>query len=162
MRDIRADLEDRGQLLKDKIQSMQSAFEQQIETIQHEHENKLEELKTALDAVNTLIGSENRRLKGIQAPDAKSQKPSVQQVQPQNADLTDFIISELGKGGPASKDNLLKLAVRQGYVSDGDSAKRTFEEAFALLKKAGSIQKLPNGDFTLPTLAETIRLRRAG
>lgn len=166
MRDIRADLEDRAQQLKDQIKSAESTFAQHMETIQRAHEKTLENLKIDLDAVNSLLESENRRLNSAQAPDTKSQSQErgVQKAQPKDADLTqkltDFIIRELSDSGPVSKDDLLKMAVRQGYV--GDNADRSLEQALAHLKNAGPIRELPNGTFALPSLAETIMLRRAG
>jgi hypothetical protein len=168
MRDIRSDLEDRAQLLKEQIQAAQSAFKQQMETIEREHENKVDELRATLDAVSVLLGSENRRLKIPKAPDAETQvqEPELQQLPLQQANgkkkLTEFIVRELCDGGPASKDDLLKSAVREGYVVDDDSAERIFEKTLTRSKKAGSIRQLPNGNFALPTFAETIRLRRAG
>ena len=137
MRDIRADLEDRAQILKDQIKSTQSAFEQDMEKIQREHENKLEQLKSARDAVNSLLQSESRRLNGAQAPDTKSypQERSVRKRQTKNADLkkklADYIIRELSSRGPTSKANLLKL------VANGDGAEDFFEETLAQLKKTG-------------------------
>jgi hypothetical protein len=165
MRDIRADLEDRAQLIGEQINAAQDAFERQIETIEREHENKLKELRITLDAVNTLLRREHHMLNGAQAPDAQSQAPKTGGARPQPADLkkklADFIVRELGHRGSASKDDLLKLAVRQGHL-DADSSKLTFEETLTQSKKAGSIRQLPNGNFALPTLAETIGLRRAG
>ena len=168
MRDIRADLEDRAQLIGEQIKAAQSAFERQMETIQDEHEKKLDKLRVTLDAVKTLLGSEHHFLTSAQAPDEQSQpsEREPQRARPQHADLkktlADFIIRELSDRGPVSKDNLLKSAVRQGYCGNGDNTERTFEEALAQSKKTGSIRQLPNGNFALPTLADTIRLRRAG
>lgn len=168
MRDIRADLEDRAQLLKEQLKAAQSAFERQMETIEREHENKLEDLRATLDAVTTLLGSEDRRLNSAKAPAAESQSQErrLQQARPEQADLkeklTDFMIRELYDSGPASKNDLLKLAVREGYLADDDSAEQTFEDTLTQSTKDGSIRQLPNGHLALPTLAETIRLRRAG
>ena len=97
MRDIRSDLEDRAQLLKEQIKAAQSAFERQMESIEREHKNKLDEFKSTLDAVNNLLGSENRRLNGAKASDAQPQpqerrlQQSPQQADPQGK-LTEFII----------------------------------------------------------------------
>lgn len=167
MRDIRSDLEDRAKLLKEQIKAAQSAFERQMESIEREHKNKLDEFKSTLDAVNTLLGNENRRLNGARASDVQPQSQERRlQRPPQQADpegkLTEFIIRELCDSGPASKDHLLKSAMQQGYVADDDSAERNFDKTLSRSKKDGSIRQLPNGNFALPTLAETIRLRRTG
>jgi hypothetical protein len=166
MRDIRADLEDRAQLIAEQIKAAQDTFQRQINTIEREHENKVRELRTTLDAVNTLLRREHHMLSGAKAPDAQSKAPRTGHARPQPADLkkklADFIVGELGHRGSASKDDLLKLAVQQSYCADGDSAKRTFEETITQSKKAGSIRQLPNGNFVLPSLAETVGLRRAG
>jgi hypothetical protein len=166
MRDIRADLEDRAQLIAEQIKAAQDTFQRQINTIEREHENKVRELRTTLDAVNTLLRREHHMLSGAKAPDAQSKAPRTGHARPQPADLkkklAGFIVGELGHRGSASKDDLLKLAVRQGHLAEGDSSERTLEETLAQSKKAGSVRQLPNGNFALPILEETIGLRRAG
>jgi hypothetical protein len=165
MRDIRVDLEDRAQLLKEQIKAAQDAFDRQMETIEREHENKVREFRTTLDAVNTVLRRERHMLSGAQAPDAQSKAPRTGHARPPadlKKKLADFIVRELGHRGSASKDDLLKLAVRQGHLADGDSSECTLEETLAQSKKAGSIRQLPNGNFALSTVAETIGLRRVG
>jgi len=89
MRDIRADLQDRANFLKEQMNAAQTQFQQQIDQIKQEHDNKLKGLKDDLDAVTTLLGAEQRRLGN--APAAPKAQPEgqeprkPQQLQPQQA-----------------------------------------------------------------------------
>jgi hypothetical protein len=88
MRDIRTDLQDRANFLKEQMNSVQAQFERHIDKIKQEHDSKLTGLKTDLDAVNKLLGAEQRRLsKAPSAPETqpKAEVPKPQQPQPHQA-----------------------------------------------------------------------------
>jgi len=91
MRDIRADLQDRANFLKEQINAAQAQFEKHVEQIKQEHDSKLKDLKADLNAVTTLLGAEQRRLanapsvpkaqpEGPEPPKSKPQQPQPQQV----------------------------------------------------------------------------------
>jgi hypothetical protein len=62
MRDIRGDLQERANLLGEQISAAQEQFDRQIEQLKREHETKLEDLKSVLGTVRTVIEIESRRL----------------------------------------------------------------------------------------------------
>jgi len=74
MRDISGDLQDRANLLEQQIDSAEGQFDKLIEQLTREHGSRLKGLKYELDAVNAVIGTEERRLGNI---------PSVPKAQPQ-------------------------------------------------------------------------------
>jgi hypothetical protein len=85
MRDIRDDLQDRANSLKEQMGTAQVQFEKQIDQMKQEHANRLKGLKDDLDAVTMLLGAEQRR-HGDKSPAPKTQprpqEPSAQQKQP--------------------------------------------------------------------------------
>jgi hypothetical protein len=191
MRDIRGDLQDRANLLEEQIKAQRGQFEKLIEQIKREHESRLEDMRTELEAVNTLMEIENRRIGVASAvpqgqpqsyphhaqPQAQAQpqahaQPQVHlQVQPHQAQpqqpqqphqpLADFLIRKLGEVGAMSRDDLRRLAVQEGYFNDGDSAERGVHATLINVVKAGFIRQLPNGNFAPATVLDTIRMRRA-
>ena len=62
MRDIRGDLQDRAALLEEQLNAHEAQFEKLIEQIKREHDQRLEDLKTELEAVNRLLDLELRRI----------------------------------------------------------------------------------------------------
>jgi hypothetical protein len=62
MRDIRGDLQDRANLLEEQINAHEAQFDKLIDQLKREHDQRLEDLKAELDAVNRLLDLELRRL----------------------------------------------------------------------------------------------------
>jgi len=62
MRDIRGDLQDRASFLEEQINGAQAQFEKLIEQLTREHQAKVDDLQSELEAVTTLIEVEYRRL----------------------------------------------------------------------------------------------------
>jgi hypothetical protein len=90
MRDIREDLQDRANLVVGQINAAQGQFDKLIDQLKHEHDGKLENLKSDLDAVLMVAGSEDRRLGSAPSASTGPQaRAARQQVQPQrpSADL---------------------------------------------------------------------------
>ena len=114
----------------------------------------LHRLKAELEAVNALLGIEQRRHGGAQQATPIAAQAQPQRPRPQ-LPLADFIIRRLAEGGPMSKDAIQHLTVQEGYFADSD-AERGVQAVLLHVVKAGHIRQLPNGDF-----AEVIRLRRA-
>jgi hypothetical protein len=84
MRDIRSDLQDRANLLRELINAAQAQFERHMDQIKQEHESRLKGMKADLDAVNTLFGIEHRRLGNAQPePKAQPQPPKPETAPPQ-------------------------------------------------------------------------------
>jgi len=69
MRDIRGDLKDRAEALEREIKAAQGRFDELLVRLKEEHDVRLNDLKSELDAVKLLIGLEHRLL-GTGAPKA--------------------------------------------------------------------------------------------
>jgi hypothetical protein len=184
MRDIRGDLQDRAALLEEQINAHESQFDKLIEQLKREHDSRLEDLKTELEAVTRLMELELRRLETAPAASAAQGRETVHHVsrhapqqpvqhtphqsqphvqaaaQPQ-APLADFLIRKLNEVGAMSRDDLRRLSLQEGYFADADTADRGVHTALINIVKAGLIRQLPNGNFAPATVLDTIRLRRA-
>jgi hypothetical protein len=62
MRDIRGDLQDRANLITKQISADQAQFEKLVEQLKLEHQSRLKNPVTELEAVRLLIDFEHRRL----------------------------------------------------------------------------------------------------
>ncbi len=75
MRDIRGDLQDRAGLLEEQINAHEAQFDKLIDQLKREHDSRLEDLKTELEAVNRLLELELRRGETAPAPSAPAREP---------------------------------------------------------------------------------------
>ncbi|HSD93473.1 MAG TPA: hypothetical protein VLB11_10665 [Methyloceanibacter sp.] len=180
MRDIRGDLQDRANLLEEQIIAHEAQFDQLVDQIKREHDQRLEDLKIELDAVNRLLDFELRRIEvapqaqsapvrepiqhaARHAPQHAPQQPQQQAqapAQPQMP-LADFLIRKLNEASAMSRDDLRRFSLQEGYFADADSAERGVHGTLLNVVKAGLIRQLPNGNFAPATVLDTIRLRRA-
>jgi len=175
MRDIRGDLQDRAALLEEQINAHEAQFDKLIDQLKREHDSRLEDLKTELEAVTRLLELELRRLETApSAPRAQSREPAAHTVhqpqphahqpqlqhQPQQS-IADFLVRRLNEAGAMSRDDLRRLALQEGYYADADTADRGVHTTLINVVKAGLIRQLPNGNFAPATMLDTIRLRRA-
>jgi hypothetical protein len=176
MRDIRGDLQDRAGLLEEQINAHEAQFDKLIEQLKREHDTRLEDLRTELEAVNRLLELELRRLETTPAaPRVQGREPAPlavhqpqqhpsHQPQPQHQPpqpLADFLVRRLSEAGAMSRDDLRRLALQEGYFADADTADRGVHTTLINVVKAGLIRQLPNGNFAPATMLDTIRLRRA-
>jgi hypothetical protein len=185
MRDIRGDLQDRAALLEEQINAHEAQFDKLIDQLKREHDSRLEDLKTELEAVTRLMELELRRLEtapaaqraqgreqsapqAVHQPQHAAHQPqhaahhhqSQPQHQPQ-APLADFLVRKLNEVGAMSRDDLRRLSLQEGYFADADTADRGVHTTLINIVKAGLIRQLPNGNFAPATVLDTIRLRRA-
>jgi len=61
MRDICADLQERGKFLEEQIGAAQTQFDTMFARLKQEHKVKVDDLKKELDAVRAVLGFEDRR-----------------------------------------------------------------------------------------------------
>ena len=181
MRDIRGDLQDRANLLEEQISAHEAQFEKLIDQLKREHDQRLGDLKTELEAVNRLLDLELRRLESAPAASAPvresvqhvsrhapqhTQHQPAQHAQPQHAQqpqvpLADFLVRKLNEAGAMSRDDLRRFSLQEGYFGDADTADRGVHSTLLSVVKSGLIRQLPNGNFAPATVLDTIRLRRA-
>jgi hypothetical protein len=84
MRDIRSDLQERAAIIGEHVKSAQAHFETVLEQFKRDHESKIKELRAELEAVNVLLGIEQRRhdaagppqAQGLPHPQAQAEKSS--------------------------------------------------------------------------------------
>jgi hypothetical protein len=82
MRDIRGDLQERSDRLAEQISATQAQFDKTIEQLKLEHQGKLENLKSDLDAVRKVMKTEDRL--GSHISPSKQSEPRAPQ-RPQQA-----------------------------------------------------------------------------
>ena len=64
MRDIRNDLQERAAMIGEHIKASQTQFEMGLEQLKRDHDSKVKDLRAELEAVNVLLGIEQRRHDG--------------------------------------------------------------------------------------------------
>ena len=151
MRDIRIDLQERARLIEDQISAAYAQFEKMIEQLQAEREGRVSELKSELAALSKLMEVEHRRMANIlplQAP-APQSSPAPK------------LSHNLNEAGALSKDDVLNLALKDGYFADAESADRGVQAELVILHRNEHIRQLQDGSFAPATLSQTIRFRRA-
>jgi hypothetical protein len=188
MRDIRGDLQDRATLLEEQINAHEAQFDKLLDQLKREHEQRLEDLKTELEAVNRLLDLELRRIETAPAaqsaptrepthhiprnapPHAPQQgaahvshqaQPHSQHAAQPQMPLADFLVRKLNEAGAMSRDDLRRFSLQEGYFVDAESADRGVHTTLLSVVKAGLIRQLPNGNFAPASVLDTIRLRRA-
>ena len=68
LRDIRSDLQERAEMLDEQIKSERDHFDGLVAQLKQEHGAKIESLKAELDAVELVVGFEDRRLSKVAPP----------------------------------------------------------------------------------------------
>jgi hypothetical protein len=61
MRDIRGDLQDRANAIKEQMSAAQNQFERRFEQLKLEHQNRLKNPRAELEAVKLVMMVEDRR-----------------------------------------------------------------------------------------------------
>jgi hypothetical protein len=183
MRDIRGELQERANLFEEQINAHEAQFDKLIDQLKRDHDQRCEDLKTELEAVNRLLDFELRRFSSAPAaPEAVAVHQTAQQSAPQppqhpahqpgqhrsygpqpqpqtqpKQPLADFLVSKMNEVGAVSRDDLQRLALQEGYFADADTAVRGMHNTLLNMVKSGLIRQLPNGDFA----PANIQLRRA-
>ena len=85
MRDIRDDLHERANFLAGQIKLAHGEFDKLIEQLKLEHDSKLHNLKSHLNAVHMVTGIEDRRLGS--APSASEAEPQLRPPHPSTPSL---------------------------------------------------------------------------
>jgi hypothetical protein len=150
MRDIRSDLQERATLIDHQIKSAYAQFESSIQQLEKERDAKVGELKTALVMIARLIEFEDRQMS--KASPAVSGSPLVA--------LADRFMQTLENAGQMSRDELIGMAVKEGFFPDAQAATQGVFPMLTSLLRSEVIRELPNGNFAPPTISQTIKLRR--
>ena len=66
----------------------------------------------------------------------------------------------LNEVGPMSREELVDLAVKDGFFADSETAAQAVHPMLVTLVRSELIRELPNGTFAPPTMSQAIKLRR--
>ena len=75
--------------------------------------------------------------------------------------LADRFMYRLNEVGSMSRDDLVELAVKEGFFADKENAVQGMHPMLVNLLQSELSPELPNGTFAPPTLSQAIKLRRA-
>jgi len=150
MRDIRSDLQERATLIDEQIRAAYAQFEKTLEQLQNERDARIADLKSGLAMVAKFMEFEQRFLGSISPPVPSS--PLVA--------LADLFMHKLNEVGPMSREELVSLAVKEGFFPDAANAVQGVHPMLVNLLRSELIRELPNGTFVPPTVSQTIKLRR--
>src|SRR5262249_27117520 len=109
MRDIRSDLRERAALIDEQIRAAYAHFERMLQQLQSEQDATIADLNSTLVIIAKLIEFEQ----GFFAPPVPS-SPLVA--------LADRFMHRLNEVGQMSREELIELAVKEGFFPDADSA----------------------------------------
>jgi len=146
MRDIRSDLEERAALIDDQIKAACSNFESTVERLKYERDARISDLKSGLATISKFMEFEQRYYGHVSPPVQSS--PLVA--------LSDLFLHRLNEVGSMSREELVDLAVKEGFFSDAETAAQGVHPMLVSLVHSELVRELPNGTFAPPTL-----LRRA-
>ena len=88
MRDIRGDLQDRANRVSEQLSATQGQFDKVLEQLKLEHQAKLEELESDLDAVRMVMKTEDRLGSRISLSKQSEPRPSQRPQQAQSQQAT--------------------------------------------------------------------------
>jgi hypothetical protein len=150
MRDIRNDLQERATLIDEQIRAAYAQFEKSVEQLKNERDAKIADLKSGLAMIAKFMEFE-QRFSGKVSPPVPS-SPLVA--------LADLFMHKLNEAGPMSREELVNLAVKEGFFPDAENAVQGVHPMLVNLLRSELIRELPNGTFAPPTVSQTIKLRR--
>ena len=150
MRDIRTDLEERAGLIEERIKAAQSDFEKTVAKLKSDYEARVADLKSDLAMISKFMEFERRQF-GQTPPPVKS-SPLVA--------LADLVMHKLNEAGQMSKQDIVTLAVKEGFFPDAETAAQGVHPMLVSLVRSELIRELPNGAFAAPTMSQTLKLRR--
>ena len=150
MRDIRSDLQARATLIDEQVRATYADFERRLQQLQSEQDAKIADLKSTLAMIAKLMEFEQ----GFVAPVAPP-APSSPLVA-----LADRFMHRLNEVGRMSREEIVELAVKEGFFPDAESALQGVHPMLASLLRSELIRELPNGTYAPPTMSQAIKLRR--
>jgi hypothetical protein len=71
-------------------------------------------------------------------------------------------LADLFMTGSMSREELVDLALKEGFYPDAESAVQGVHPIFVNLVRSELIRELPNGTFAPPTMPQAIKLRMVG
>ena len=150
MRDIRSDLQERKTLIDGEIRAAYAYFEQTFQQLQSERDARIADLKAGLAMIAKVMEFEERLLGDVSPPAPSSPLMA----------LADLFMRELNEAGTMSRQELIDLAVREGFFSDQEQAVQGVHPMLVNLLRSELICELPDGSLAPPSLSQAFQLRR--
>jgi len=145
MRDIQSDLQERATLIDEQIRVAYAQFEKAVQQLQSDRDARIRELKSDLAIIAKFMEFEQRYCSSLPP-----------EVQPPAASLADIVLRRLKDNGAMSKDELIDLAIKEGFFPSADDALRGVHPMLVTMLRSEQIRELPNGNFALPILSQAI------
>jgi len=152
MRDIRSDLQERANPIDEQIKAACDHFERSVRQLQNERDARISELQSALSMIAKFLEFEDRNM-----PNATRTVPSSPLVA-----LADRVMQALNDAGRMTRQELIEMAVQEGFFSDAESATQGLHPMLTGLVRRELIRELPDGAFAPPTMSQAIKVRRVG
>ena len=152
MRDIRSDLQERAMLIDEHIKGAYDHFERSIRQLQNERDARIGELQSALSMITKFIEFEDRNM------------PQVAQTVPSSplVALADRVMESLNDAGRMTRQELIDIAVKEGFFSDAESATQGMHPMLTNLVRSELIREMPNGAFAPLAMSQALKLRWVG
>jgi hypothetical protein len=150
MRDIRSDLQERATLIDEQIRAAYDQFQKILEQLRNERDARIADLNSGLAMIAKFMEFEQRFLVNVSPPVPSS--PLVA--------LADLFMHKLNEAGSMSREELVDLAVKEGFFPDAENALQGVHPMLVSLLRSELICELPNGTFAPPTMSQAIKLRR--
>jgi hypothetical protein len=150
MRDIQSDLQERATLIVEQIRAAGAHFERILEKLQNERDARIADLQSGLAMIAKFTEFEQQFFGNV--------SPTVP-TSPLVA-LADLFMRKLNEVGPISREELVDMAVKQGFFPDAGTALQGVHPMVVNMLRSELIRELPNGTFAPPTTSQAIKLRR--
>src|SRR3974390_2308008 len=150
MRDIQSDLQERATLIEERIRAAHEHFQKTFEQLQNERDARIADLKSGLAMIAKFMEYEQQFFGNVSPPVPSS--PLVA--------LADLFMRKLNEVGPMSREELVDMAVKQGFFPDAETALQGVHPMVVNMLRSELIRELPNGTFAPPTMSQAIKLRR--
>ena len=150
MRDIRRDLQERATLIDENIKATYAHFERAIQQLQTERDARIADLKSTLAMIAKLMEFEERLLPNT---------PPVVAASPLLA-LAELFMKKLNDAGQMSKQELIDMAVKEGFFPDAETAGRGVHPMLTSMLRSELIREVSDGTFMPPTFSQAIKLRQ--
>lgn len=152
MRDIRSDLQERATLIEEQIRAAHNQFQKVLQQLQNERDARIADLKSGLAMIAKFMEFEQRSWGNVSPPVPSS--PLVA--------LADLFMHKLVETGSMSREELVDLAVKEGFYPDAENAAQGVHPMLVNLVRSELIRELPDGTFAPPTMSQAIKLRMVG
>ena len=153
MRDIRSDLQERTALIDEQIRAAYDQSRKILEQLQNERDAKIADLKSAQAMIAEFMEFEQRSWGNVSPPSVPS-SPLFE--------LADLFMHKLNEVGSMSREELVELAVKEGFFADKEQAVQGVHPVLVNLVRSELIRELPDGAFAPPTMSQAIKLRMVG